>query len=205
MKTREEIVREISEDWNVRKLIFLRAPFEIGLILFYLLALYYTKNIFLFLLGLDALGYYLITRKMKKEIEKRWNKIEEEEMNEYYNTIIKNLKTEKATKEDIKRAKEAKMELKKGKSVKLKGQGLYFCSIPFLEMLVLAVITALLAIVVGNYFHEKYSHTDCFIWYGVNDNRTKEVDCSLITEDFCESMNCTFKKWNCGTPVCICG
>jgi uncharacterized protein YneF (UPF0154 family) len=200
MKTREEIVKEISKDWNVRKLLFLRAPFEIGLILFYLLALYYTKNIFLVLLGLDVLGYYIITRKMNKEIEKKWSKIEEEEMKEYYDTIIKNLKTERATKEDIKRGKEAK----KGKSVKLKGQGLYFCSIPFLEMLVLAVITAVLAIVVGNYFYDKYHHTGCFIWYGVNDNRTKEVDCSLITEDFCKSINCSFTKWSCGAPTCIC-
>jgi hypothetical protein len=85
-------------------------------------------------------------------------------------------------------------------------KGIVYCNIP--EIVFMGFLTSLILISIlyfYNYYYDKFHHTGCFIWYGAHDNRTKEVDCSLITEDFCKSINCTFTKWSCGAPTCICG
>jgi hypothetical protein len=86
-------------------------------------------------------------------------------------------------------------------------KGFVYCNV--LEITIMGVLTALIFILIYHFYiqfyQNKFYNVDCYIWYGAQDNRTKKVDCSLITEDFCKSINCTFKKWNCGTPVCICG
>jgi len=103
MKIRNEFAEEVAKDLKIRMLVLLRAPFEIGLILFYVLTLYSTLGIYLktsslkpliysVLLGLSGLGHFLITRKIAEEVKKRWDKLEEEAGDKYFQFIKEALK-----------------------------------------------------------------------------------------------------------------
>jgi hypothetical protein len=137
MKIRNEFAEEVAKDLKIKMLVLLRAPFEIGLILFYVLTLYSTFGIYLktsslkpliysVLWGLSGLGYFLITRKIAEEVKKRWDKLEEEAGDKYFQFIKDALK-------------------KSGIKQKSKLKGIVDCNI--LEISIGAIITAIIALI----------------------------------------------------------
>jgi hypothetical protein len=84
----EKLAKNLTKNKNIRKIALAILPFDISLIIFYLVSVFTTKNIFIILFGVFYILRELINFKLRNEIKK--NLLKQEENG--YEAWLKNLK-----------------------------------------------------------------------------------------------------------------